>query len=492
MTESTMTDPEIESLDSPRHPLAEVWSLAWPTIITMVSYTVMQFVDKLMVGQIGPLELTAQGNGGIWAFAPLAFAMGALVVVNTYVSQHMGARRPERVARYLWGGLYISLVVWVLVLIPWAVILPWFFEHVVHAGHRIENMDRLIELESEYGQILLLGGLFTIGARSVHQFFFGIMRPKVVTISVIIGNLVNVVLNYLLIFGEEGLPAVGLSGVPGIPALGVHGAAIGTAAGVFVEMLIPFLVFLGPRCHRAFGSRTSWRPHWGTIKELIRLGWPGSLVSGNEIVCWSIFMTALVGLFGTESMAAGWIVLGYMHLSFMPAVAISFAANTLVGNSIGAGTPDLAVTRARWSAGLSVFIMSACAVLFVVFREPMVELFIAGDVGPEESASILRIGVQLMVVMAVCQAMDALGITYSGALRGAGDVIWPGVFIAISSWVLIIGLGYGLAVLVPEWGAVGPWIGAVAYIIVVGIGMVWRFERGAWRSIDIMSAGDRP
>ena len=180
-------------------------------------------------------------------------------------------------------------------------------------------------------------------------------------------------------------------------------------------------------------------------------------------------------------------MLGYMHLSFMPAVAISFAANTLVGNSIGAGTPELAVARARWSVGLSMLIMTACGVLFIVLRGPMVELFIGGDVTEEEFNRILDIGMQLMLVMAVCQAMDALGITYSGALRGAGDVIWPGFFIAISSWVLIIGFGYGLAVLFPEWGAVGPWIGAVAYIVIVGIGMAWRFERGAWRSIRIIS-----
>ena len=107
-----------------RHPLLEVWTQAWPIIITMTSYTVMQFVDKLMVGQVGPLELAAQGNGGIWAFTPMAFAMGAMVVVNTWVSQHMGAGNPERVARYLWGALYLSIVVWLVVLLPWAMLLP--------------------------------------------------------------------------------------------------------------------------------------------------------------------------------------------------------------------------------------------------------------------------------------------------------------------------------------------------------------------------------
>ena len=155
-------EPRIE----PRHPLIEVWLLSWPIIVTMTSYTVMQFVDKLMVGQVGPLELAAQGNGGIWAFTPLAFAMGAIVVVNTWVSQNIGAKRPEAVARYLWGALYITIAIWLVVLLPWALILPWFFTTVVHAGHDVEQLDRLVELESQYGQILLVGGIFQIGGNS--------------------------------------------------------------------------------------------------------------------------------------------------------------------------------------------------------------------------------------------------------------------------------------------------------------------------------------
>ncbi|MDG2292031.1 MAG: MATE family efflux transporter, partial [Phycisphaerales bacterium] len=128
-------------LTAVRHPLLEVWTQAWPIIITMTSYTVMQFVDKLMVGQVGPLELAAQGNGGIWAFTPMAFAMGAMVVVNTWVSQHMGAGNTERVARYLWGALYISIAVWFVALLPWALLLPWFFSSVVHSSHDVEQLD---------------------------------------------------------------------------------------------------------------------------------------------------------------------------------------------------------------------------------------------------------------------------------------------------------------------------------------------------------------
>jgi MATE family multidrug resistance protein len=450
----------------------------------------MQFVDKLMVGQVGPLELAAQGNGGIWAFTPLAFAMGAIIVVNTWVSQNIGAKRPEAVARYLWGALYITIAIWLVVLLPWALILPWFFTSVVHAGHEVEQLDRLVELESQYGQILLVGGIFQIAGRGVHQFFFGIMRPKVITVSVIIGNIVNVVLNYILIFGEEGLVALDLPGVPGVTALGIHGAAIGTVAGVFVEFLIPFLIFLGPRCNRMYGSRGSWRPDWKSIKDLLRLGWPGSLVSGNEIVCWSIFMTVLVGLFGGNSMTAGWIVLGYMHLSFMPAVAISFACNTLMGNAIGAGQPDRGVVQVRWGVGLALVFMTLCAASFVLFRESMVSVFIGGDVTPEQVSEILEIGMKLMIVAALFQTIDALGIGYGGALRGAGDVIWPGLFVAVSGWLFIIAFGWAIARYWPELGAVGPWIGAAVYVIVVGIAMGVRFERGRWRTITLLSDPD--
>jgi MATE family multidrug resistance protein len=476
------------AMASPRHPLLEVWTQAWPIIITMTSYTVMQFVDKLMVGQVGPLELAAQGNGGIWAFTPMAFAMGAMVVVNTWVSQHMGAGNSNRVARYLWGALYISIAVWLVILLPWALLLPWFFSAVVHSSHDVEQLDRLIELESAYGQILLLGGFFQIAGRGIHQFFFGIMRPKVVTVAVIIGNVVNVVMNYILIFGEEGLslPMIDLPGVPGVTAMGVHGAALGTVCGMFVEVLIPFIVFLGPRCHREFNSRSTWKPEGESMRDLIRLGWPGSLVSGNEIVCWSIFMTMLVGLFGSDSMTAGWIVLGYMHLGFMPAVAISFAINTLVGNSIGAGDKDLAVRRTRWGVGLGVVYMSCCGLAFILFREPMVAIFIGSDATPEQAEAILAIGIKLMIVAALFQTVDAIGICYSGALRGAGDVIWPGVFLAICGWAFIIGGGWVMADQVPQLGAVGPWIGAAIYIIVTGIGLWWRFECGRWRSIELV------
>ena len=98
--------------------MREVWSIAWPTVLTMASYTVMQFVDSLMVSRVGALEVAAQGNGGVWSFAIVAFLFGILTMVNTFVSQNVGAGRPHQAARFGWAGLWFALLAWLFILLP--------------------------------------------------------------------------------------------------------------------------------------------------------------------------------------------------------------------------------------------------------------------------------------------------------------------------------------------------------------------------------------
>jgi len=465
---------------TPRRPIVEVWTIAWPTVLTMTSYTVMQFVDRLMVAQVGPLELAAQGNGGIWAFTPIAFAMGVLTVVNTYVAQNLGAGRPEDGPKYAWAAAWLSAAIWLAVLLPLAAALPWIFRLLLDPAS-IDQYDRLIALQSGYGRILLVGGVVLLVGRGMHHYFFGLHRPKVITVAAVIGNGVNVFANWVLIFGHFGLPALGL-----------YGAAYGTLIGTAVELLIPAAIFLGPKMHAELNTRAAWRPRWRPMRDLLRIGWPASVQFGNEIICWAVFMTALVGKFGENHMTAGWAALGYMHLSFMPAVGFSVATSSLVGRYIGAGQPDVAAARARLGLTLAMAYMTVCAVLFYVLRYPLIDFFIAGrDTTPEQARAILEIGAKLMICAAVFQTADAFGIVYSGALRGAGDTVWPGAVTMAYSWVFIVGGGWSMTVLWPELESVGPWIGAAAYIIILGVTMAWRFESGAWRRIDLLGDGRR-
>ena len=462
-------------------PLREVWSQSWPTVVTMTSFTVMQFFDALMVGQVGPIELAAQGNGGVWSFTLIAFVFGLLSLVNTFVAQHVGARTQHETPRYAWSGCWIALVMWVLVMLPAALLLPGFFGLF---GHDAE----LVRLESLYGGILLAGSVLLMSGKSLHHFFFGLQRPKVITVTAIVANIVNILASYVLVFGEAGLPAMGLPGIPGVPALGLMGAALGTVCGVAVELLIPLAIFLGPKMHRELDTRSSWRPSLKPILELLRLGWPAGLQMGNELICWSVLLSVLIGSFGIDHMTASWVAVRYMHVSFMPAVGFSIAATALVGKYVGAGAPDTAVARARLGMFLSVGYMALCGVIFLVFRDPLIGLFISESETSEEQAQrIIQIGSSVLVAAAIFQTFDAIGILYNGALRGAGDTVIPGIVTVVYSWGLLVGGGWLMTQWYPHLESLGPWVGCLAYLLALGVTLAWRFERGGWRGKALVS-----
>ena len=203
-------------------------------------------------------------------------------------------------------------------------------------------------------------------------------------------------------------------------------------------------------------------------------------------------MTVFVGHFGTDDMTAGWIALGYLNLSFMPAIGLNVAVNSIVGKYIGAGKPDVAAARARVGVLIAMIYMTICAAVFVIFREDMVGWFVSGsELDPERKAAIIALGSKFLVLVALFQTVDALGIVYSGALRGAGDTVWPGIITAIYSWVLIVGGGWVAVTFFPQLGSLGPWIAAALYVVLIGITMVFRFESGKWRSIDLLKNMDR-
>ena len=123
-----------------RGPLAEMMAVAMPVVATMSSYTLMQFVDALMVGKLGadPVYIAAQGNGMVWSFVPVSGMMGLLTVVNTFVSQNLGAGRADRAPAYAWSGLWMCLLSWLVLMLPFAAVIglafEWFTNHDPEGG----------------------------------------------------------------------------------------------------------------------------------------------------------------------------------------------------------------------------------------------------------------------------------------------------------------------------------------------------------------------
>ncbi len=333
----------------------------------------------------------------------------------------------------------------------------------------------LVRLETAYAQITLAGVFFMMASRTIHQFFYGIHKPNIVLVTAVIAHISNIVFNYILIFGKLGFPA-----------LGVAGAALGTVFATVIEFALPMILFLSPAYAAKYATRLYWKISLKRTKELLRIGWPAGLQTGNEMICWQFFMLGLIGTFGSIHTAASWIALRYMMLSFMPVLGISFGITAVVGKWIGKGDREEAARRAHVGVALAIVYMAICAVGMVVFRDPLIRAFVSDDYTAEQAAEVIRIGSLVMICAAVFQIFDALGIALTGALRGAGDTVIPGVANALFAWIFLLGGGWLLVRYRPDLGSLGPWIGAATFLTALGTVLAWRWAlEVAWKEIEI-------
>jgi len=388
--------------------------------------------------------------------------------------------------RSAWNGLWLVLASWVTILLPFCYFMPEMFA-LMRDLMGVTVSDRVAKLETDYGQILLLGMVFTISARGMSNFFYGIHKANIVMISTIIANIINFVCTIALVLGVEQL---------GIPAMGVRGAAIGTVIGSIIEFGIPMALFLSRSYNEKYATRAAWKFSPKRMRELLKLGWPAGAMWGNEMVCWWIFLAGFVGTFDDPSgpaihAPAGWITLQYMHISFMPAVGLSIAVSAIVGKCIGAGRPDLAAKRTILGLQVTMAYMGFCALIFVLFRNQLIDVF-AQDNTPEVREQLIAIGSRLLILAAIFQLFDALAITLSGALRGAGDTVWPGMLTIVLSWTCIVGGGWVFVRFWPEIGSLGPWIGAAAYIIALALALLFRFQGGKWKTMSVVNQDGIP
>jgi MATE family multidrug resistance protein len=477
----------------PAHPLREMLTVAGPTVATMTSYTVMQFVDKWLVSRLGPEYVGAQGNGGLAAWVPQSIAMGLFQVINTYVAQNMGAGHARRGPAYAWNGLWIAAAWWLL-LQPYGLALPRLFA--------LAKMDpHQAELATTYGQILIAGSLLNMCTRALSQFFYGMHRASVVMVAGVTANILNLLVAAVLVFGNGPIPEdlgwfgrmVGTVGRSfDIAPRGIAGSAYGTVIATCFELAIPLAVFLGRGCHERYGTRAAWRPSTPHLRDILRLGWPGGLMFGNEMVCWGFFMVYLVSHFGEAHASAGWIAHQYMSLSFMPAVGISVACTAIVGKYIGMGRHDIASRRAWLALWIAAAYMGFCGLVFVLFRTDLVRFFIERDTPASQVDELIRLGSWMLIATACFQLFDASAMVMSGALRGAGDTVFPGLATVVASWVIIVGGGYMMVTLFPSLESLGAWIAAATYIFSLCVMLVGRFLTGKWKSIRLVQREGEP
>ena len=441
-----------------RHPLGELLVLALPTVAQMASYTVMHFTDTWMLSRLGLIEPTAAANASLFGFAITSIGFGTLWVVNTLVSQSFGRGDRQRCGQYLWQGIWFG-VIYGLLMLPLLPLARPLFAGFGHDG-------RLAHLEATYLWITVSFTAFRLAGAAMGQFLLAIDRPNRVLIAAATAATVNVFANWLLIWGHWGFPAMGLAG-----------AAWGTNIGGAVEVLLLAAFVFEPKVRRMYHV-SDWRPRAERLMTLIRIGVPSGLQFIGDVLAWAVFGMLVMAVFGTEAMAANTFAMRFMSLSFMPAFGISAAVTALSGRYIGRGMPDVAAARTALGFRVAAVYMLCCGILFFVFRNQLMSIF-------TDDPLVLRWGATLLVFVAVFQIFDALFIVYSGALRGAGDTLVPAIVTAVMCWTLVVGVAYAVAIWLPGLGILGPWTVATTYGALLGVYMLVRFKRGAWRKIRI-------
>ncbi len=456
--------------DKPFWGLGEVLKLAWPASLSMLNGTIMMFVDGLMVARTGPDALAGQFMGGIVAFIPCSLGIGLLNVVNTFVSQNVGAGRRKRCGQYAWAGIVLAVGMAILAQ-PLLLVAGKIFSAIGHDPN-------VQAIEILYFRYMILGLGLALVSRVLEQFFYGIGRPNIVLATSLVANVVNIAANYVLIFGKLGLPA-----------MGVAGAAIGTLLGAAVLVLLLGAVFLSQSMHRQFATRLAGRMKFYECGEILRIGWSSGVQFCNSIFSWSLFTAFMIGRFGTTHISATTTAVRYMSISFMPAVGIGIAATALVGRYIGKSRLDLARKRAHAACLVAMAYMGFCAVCFFIWRYPLMEFYISSkgvNIDPAKAAEIVEIGATLLMFAVVFQLFDAIVIVFIGALRGAGDTFVPMIFTIVLIWAVLVGGSFAMVCFFPELKSYGPWIAATANAVILSILMVWRFESGKWKKIDLL------
>ena len=436
---------------------AEVWHIAYPAVLTMISHTVMTFIDAMMVGRLGPTELAAVGLSGTLTWGLFSFFNGVVNGVNTFVAQDYGAKRFDNIGRVTWQGTYFALIS--------GIILILLSRFNVDLMRLLGPADDVQRIGASYLGIRLWGGVFIVMYMCFSAFLRGIGDTRTPLKIVIFINVLNVVGDYVLIFGKFGFPE-----------LGTDGAAYATVGASGVGALIFFVVFLSRKSDRMFSTRRSWPVRLDLMARLSRVGLPIGLQWLLDMASFIVF-TALIGRIGTFELAASTAGLRLMHLSFMPVFGVSIAATTLVGQYIGSKDIPFATRSGYTAIKMSMLYAGLIALLFLVIPRQLVMMI-------NQDPEVVDLGGRILRVAAIFLLFDSIGIASNGCLRGAGDTRWA-MFIGVSfAWFIFVPMAY-LGAIALKGGAVGAWAGATVYIISLGLTYFIRFRNGKWKSIKI-------
>jgi len=438
-----------------------VWFLAWPTIINQLVSTAYSIINAIFLGKIpnSTYSLAAIGVSGVILNLQWIISIGLSAGTSALVSRFLGANEHENAEQAARQSIILSVFGGAVAMVP-LLLFPRFLVSLVGAkGH-------VLPLATSYTLIVSLSTIPLF----VYMIATAVLRsqgdaksPLYAGAAVIV---LNVIFDWLLIFG-----------VGSIPPLGIKGAAIATGIARIAGMALT-LMFI----HRSVlgGALSHLNANVEWFKRILNIGWPASiqnLLMGTASAVYMRVLGFLPNGAATSAEAAYTVALRIESLSFMPGLAYSAAAAPLVGQNLGAGKPQRAAHSAWVAAGQATAIMAFVGSLFLIIPRYLAAPFTTDH-------RVLPIIISYLMINSVSEPFLALNMVFRGALQGAGDTRYPALITFFTMWVVRLPLAWLLA-LHYRMGATGAWIAMSSSVVLSGISMMVYFKLGNWRNVRV-------
>ncbi len=442
----------------------EVLQIALPLIFSSSAWSLQHFIDRMLLSWHSPAAIAATMPAGMLNFTFMCLFTGTAGYVSTFVAQYYGARQNQLIGAIVYQGIYVALAGG-LVMLALAPLGPWFF---TLAGHK--GLVKAYEIS--YYHILCLGSFPPLASAALSGFFNGLGRTKPVMWVTIGATFVNLSLDYLLIFGKAGFPA-----------LGVEGAALATVASGVFSLICYTIMILSPSNARLYNTRQNWHFNPKLFLRLLRYGLPTGVQFFLDIVGFTIFLL-LVGRLGTVAIAATNITFNINNLAFMPMIGLGITVSTLTGQNLGRNQERLAVRVTYSALHLTALYMGTMILLYIFIPQIFIAPFVRSNVSQDYGAIEQLVKILLRFV-AVYSLFDILNIIFSATLKGAGDTRFVMYILGILSFGLLVLPTY-LTIVIFQKNIIYAWTWATVYISALGLTFYGRFLQGKWQKMRVI------
>jgi len=432
--------------------------LASPVILGMLGHTFVSLVDNIMVGQLGTAELAAVSLGNSFIFIAMSLGIGFSTAITPLIAEADAENSFEKGKSSFKHGLILcvilSLVLFLLILIAKPLM------------YLVKQPNEVIELAIPYINLVSFSLIPLIIFQALKQLSDGLSMTVYPMYATIVANFINIVLNYLLIFGAFGFPK-----------MGIIGAAIGTLISRFVMLFFLWLILISKEKSKYYVTQIKlFHLEKNMIRKVFNLGFPSAMQMFFEV---GVFTAAiwLSGLLGKNPQAANQIALNLSSMTFMVAMGLSVAAMIRVGNQKGLRN-FLELRRVAISIIiLGLLLAFMFALFFIIFHQLLPKIYVdLEDIDNFiDNREVVLIAAKLLIAAAIFQLSDSAQVIILGALRGLQDVKIPTIITFIAYWLIGFPISYFLG---KEhfYGSFGIWIGLIAGLTSAAILLYIRFN----------------